>query len=126
MKKKPKKDMEVSQFKRFTEMLNKIQANIPFGEALEQMSIYAKFMKDLLSGKHKLKNDENIALEEDFNSLIQRKIPPKLTDPYRFMIPCSIGSLTISHVVWDLGASINLIPLSMMRRLNYGEPNPTR
>lgn len=46
-------------------MLNKIQVNIPFCEALEQTLVYAKFMKKLLSRNHKLKHDENIALEEE-------------------------------------------------------------
>lgn len=44
------------------EILTKIQVNIPFCEALEHMSVYTKFMKDLLSEKHKLKYDVNITL----------------------------------------------------------------
>lgn len=75
-------------------MLNKIQVNIPFCEALEQMFGNAKFMKELLSGKCKLKHDENIPLEEESNAIIQRKLPPKFTDADRFNIPYSIGSLT--------------------------------
>lgn len=51
-------------------MLTKIYKNIPFCEALNQMAVYAKFMKELLIGKHKLKYDENIALEEGCNVII--------------------------------------------------------
>lgn len=69
------------------EMLNKIQVNIPFCEALEQMYVYDNFMKNLLSGKRKLKHDKHIALAEEFNTTIQRQLPPKLTDPGRFIIP---------------------------------------
>lgn len=61
-----------------------------FCEALIQMSVYAKFMKELLSRKLELKHDENITLAEDCSSIIQRKLPPKLTDPSGFTIPCSI------------------------------------
>lgn len=82
--------MKVSQFKKFMEMLNKIQVNT-FREALEQMHVYAKFMKEILSGKQNLKHNENIALAEECSVIIQRKLPPKLTDPSRFTIPCSIG-----------------------------------
>lgn len=43
-----------------------------------------------------------------------------------FTIPCSIASLTIDHALCDLGAIINLMSLSMMKKLNYGEPKPTQ
>lgn len=58
--------------------------------------------------------------------IIQRKLPPKFTDPGRFIIPCSIGLLTIRNALGDLGASINLMSLSMMRKLKYGEPKLTQ
>ncbi|CAJ2668382.1 unnamed protein product [Trifolium pratense] len=123
---KKKKDKEEGQFKKFMEMFTKLQVNVPFGEALEQMPVYAKFMKDLLSGKRKLKDDENIALSEECSAIPQRKLPPKLKDPGSFTIPCSIGELKIGRALCDLGASINLMPLSMMKKLKCGEPKPTR
>lgn len=43
-------------------MITTLQVNIPFCDALEQMPLYAKFMKDLLNGKHKLKDDKYVAL----------------------------------------------------------------
>ncbi|CAJ2665138.1 unnamed protein product [Trifolium pratense] len=123
---KKKKEKEEGQFKKFMEMFTKLQVNVPFGEALEQMPVYAKFMKDLLSGKRKLKDDENIALSEECSAILQRKLPPKLKDPGSFTIPCSIGELKIGRALCDLGASINLMPLSMMKKLKCGEPKPTR
>lgn len=89
------------------------------------MLIYAKFMKELLLGKRKLKYNENISLVEECIAIIQRINPPKLTNPRRFTISLSIGSLTIGHALCDLGASINLMSMSMMKKLNYGEPNQT-
>ncbi|XP_050909136.1 uncharacterized protein LOC127122906 [Lathyrus oleraceus] len=89
------------------------------------MPLYAKFMKELLNGKLKLKDDENVALAEEYSSIVQRSLPPKLTDPGRFTIPSSISSLKIGQSLCDLGTSINLMPLSMMRKLNCGEPKPT-
>lgn len=85
--------MEVGKFKKFMEMLTVLQVNILFGGVLEQMPIYAKFMKEILNVKLKLKDVENIALAEEYSATIQRKLPPNLTDPGRFIIPCSIGSL---------------------------------
>ncbi|XP_050902839.1 uncharacterized protein LOC127115304 [Lathyrus oleraceus] len=108
------------------EMLNALQVSIPFCDALEQMSIYAKFMKELFNGKHKFRDDINVALVEECSAIIQRKPPLKLTDPGRFTIPISIGPLKIGKALWDLGASRNLMLLSMMRKLNYGELKPTK
>ena len=51
-------------------MFKKLQINIPFVEALEQMSLYIKFMKDLLSIKRKLKEDEIVMLTEECNAII--------------------------------------------------------
>lgn len=62
LKMKPKLEMKVDQFKKFMDILTKIQVNIPFVEALEYMLVYVKFMKELLSGNHKLMYDENITL----------------------------------------------------------------
>lgn len=55
----------------------------------------------------------------------QRKLTPKVTNQGRFTIACSIGLITIDHALCDLGESINLMSLSMMRKLNDGELMPT-
>lgn len=107
-------------------MLKKIHLNIPLCEDLEHIHVYAKFIKDILSGNCKLKDDENIALAKECSVIILRKLPPKFIDPGRFIIPCSIGLLTISNAFGDLGASINLMSLSMMRKLKYDEPKLTQ
>lgn len=88
--------------------------------------VYEKFMKQLINGKRKLKDDENVALVEECSVIIKRKLPPKLTDLGRFTTPCSIGSLKISQTLYDLGESIHLMPLYMMKKLNYGELKPMK
>lgn len=80
------------------------------------MPIYAKFMKELLSGNRKLKDDENINLMDECSAIIQRNLPPKLTDLGRFTIPSYIDSLTINNALCDLRSSINIMSLSMMRK----------
>lgn len=87
LKKNHKPELEIGQYKKFMEMLRKIQVNIPLCETLEQMPTYAKFMKELLSRKRKFKKDENIVLVEEYNVIIQRNLPPKLTNPGRVIIP---------------------------------------
>jgi len=121
-----KKKKEESQFKKFMELFSQLQVNIPFDEALDQMPVYAKFMKELLTGRRKPKDDENIALSENCSAILQNKLPPKLKDPGAFTIPCSIGPVDIGRALCDLGESINLMPLSMVKKLGGGEPKPTR
>ena len=43
--------------------------------------------------------------------------------PSRFS--CTIGLLHFAKALCDLGASINLMPLSIYKKLGLGDPNPT-
>ncbi|KAM6601601.1 hypothetical protein CsatA_021210 [Cannabis sativa] len=112
-------------FSKFLEIFKKLHINIPFIEALEQMPTYLKFMKDILSKKRKLEEFEMVALTEECSAVLQKKLPPKLKDPGSFNIPCSIGGSIQTKALCDLGASINLMPLSMFKRLKLGEAKPT-
>ena len=49
----------------------------------------------------------------------------KLQDPGSFTIPCTIGNSEIGKTLCDYGASINLMPLSIVKRLSLGELTPT-
>lgn len=78
-------------------------------------------MKDWLKIKRNLRDDENIALSEECNAIIQRKLPLKIRDPGCFVIPCSIGKINVGRALYDQGESINLLPLSMMKKLKCGD-----
>ncbi|CAJ2640764.1 unnamed protein product [Trifolium pratense] len=107
-------------------VLNKLEMAIPLVEALEQMPSYAKFLKELLTKKRKPLDDEMVSMTEECSALIQRKLPQKKKDPGSFTIPCSIGTLTIEKALCDLGASINLMPLSMMKKIPGAVAKPTK
>ncbi|XP_062094051.1 uncharacterized protein LOC133800094 [Humulus lupulus] len=113
------------QFAKFLEVFKRLHINIPFAEALEQMPSYVKFMKDILSKKRKMEDYETVALTEECSAILQRKLPQKLRDPGSFTIPCTIGNFECKHALCDLGASINLMPLSVFKRLGLGEAKPT-
>ena len=113
------------QFGKFLEVFKKLHINIPFAEALEQMPSYAKFMKGILSRKLKLEDLETVALTEECSAILQQKLPPKLKDPGSFTIPCTIGNLSFDKCLCDLGASINLMPLSVFMQLGLPDPKPT-
>ncbi|KAK4259783.1 hypothetical protein QN277_006078 [Acacia crassicarpa] len=59
-----KQQIQKQQYVRFLDIFKKLQINIPFAKALENMPNYAKFMKDLLSKKHKLQEAETVALTQ--------------------------------------------------------------
>jgi len=119
-----KKDKE-RQFARFMDIFKRLQINIPFVEAMEQMPTYAKFMKELLTKKRRF-SEETVELEAGCSAIIQKSLPQKSKDPGSFTIPVTIGTLPVGKALLDLGASINLMPLSMLKRIGDLEVRPTR
>ena len=59
------------------------------------------------------------------SAVIQKSLPAKIKDYGSFTIPCTIGKYEFKKALFDLGASINLMPLSMVQRLSLGELTPT-
>ncbi|XP_028184838.1 uncharacterized protein LOC114371673 [Glycine soja] len=90
------------------------------------MPLYSKFLKDLLTKKGKYIHSDNIVVEGNYNTIIQRILPPKHKDPGSVTIPCLIGVVLVGKALIDLGASITLMPLSMCRRIGELEIMPTR
>ena len=68
-----KSNME-EQFSKFWNMFKKIEVNIPFGEALAQMSHYAKFMKDIPRKKRKFSKDGVVSLTVTYSVVIQKSL----------------------------------------------------
>ena len=78
-------------------------------------------MKDIISKKWKLEEHEIVMLIEESSAILQKKLPPKMKEPGSFTIPCTIGKSYFDRALYDLGASINLMPLSVFRKLGLGE-----
>ena len=68
---------------------------------------------------------ETIALTKECSAILQKKLPPKLKDLGSFAIPFSIGNSIAGKALCDLGARINLMPLSIFKRLKLGEAKLT-
>ncbi|XP_057791175.1 uncharacterized protein LOC131008304 [Salvia miltiorrhiza] len=66
--------------------------------------------------------DEEVryVMGESVSAVIQRKLPTKRKDPGMFTIPCNIGGTNMDKAMMDLGASINVMPLAVYKRLNIG------
>ncbi|KAG9453713.1 hypothetical protein H6P81_006617 [Aristolochia fimbriata] len=120
-----KYDILESSFARFLETFQKLQINLPLLEALKQIPLYGKFLKEVLSGKRKIEEKGTVVLNENCSAILKNELPRKLKDPGSFTIPCEIGSNKFVNALCDLGASVNLMPLSLCRYLKLGEPQET-
>ncbi|GJY55825.1 reverse transcriptase domain-containing protein [Tanacetum coccineum] len=60
------------------------------------------------------------------SAVILKKLPEKLGDPGRFLIPCDFGEFDNYLALADLGASINLMPLSIWKKLGLPDLTSTR
>ena len=110
-----KKNKLDKQFATFREVFKKVHINILFVDALELMPSYVKFMKNILSKKRRFSDFERVNLTEECSVILQRKLPQKLKDQGSFTILCTIGNSIFERALCDLGASINLMPLSIFR-----------
>ncbi|XP_052172103.1 uncharacterized protein LOC127788024 [Diospyros lotus] len=99
---------------------SKVEVNIPLLDAIKQVPRYAKFLKELCTNKMKLKGNEKVSMGENVSVVLQKKLPPKCKDPSMFTIPCKVGNVRIEKAMLDLGASINVMPLSIYSSLNIG------
>nr|GEZ27698.1 hypothetical protein [Tanacetum cinerariifolium] len=86
---------------------------------------YLKMLKALLSNKEKLQELANTPLNENCSEVILKKLPKKLGDPGKFLILCGFSELKYKALA-DLGASINLMPLSFWKKLGLPELISTR
>ncbi|GJT99010.1 hypothetical protein Tco_1094528 [Tanacetum coccineum] len=100
--------------------------DISFADALPYMPKFASTFKSLLSNKEKLFELANTPLNENFSAVLLEKLPEKLGDPGKFLIPCDFPELDECLALADLGASINLVPLSVWKQLSLPELTSTR
>jgi len=93
------------------------------------MPRYAKFLKDLCTHKRRIKGNEKVNMGRNVFALIEKPvaaIPNKCKDPGTFTIPCIIGSNRFENAMLDLGASLNVMPLSVFTSLSLGPLETTR
>nr|GEX29146.1 hypothetical protein [Tanacetum cinerariifolium] len=96
-----------------------LRLNIPYPSRMikqKQQEKNEKMLKALLSNKEKLQELANTPLYENCSTVILKKLPEKLRHPGKFLIPCGFSELKCKALA-DLGASINLMPLSVWKKL---------
>nr|GEU90439.1 reverse transcriptase domain-containing protein [Tanacetum cinerariifolium] len=115
-----------NQMWKFLQIFQRLHFDISFVDALLHMPKFASTFKSLLSNKEKLFEFANTPLNENCSAVLLIKLPEKLGDPGKFLIPYDLPELVECLALADLGASINLMPLSVWNKLSLLELTPTR
>nr|GEW20038.1 reverse transcriptase domain-containing protein [Tanacetum cinerariifolium] len=114
-------DQKEKIFKIFKEL----DFNISFADALILMPKFGLTIKSLLTNKEKLYDLARTPLNEHCSVVLLKKLPEKLRDPGKFLIPCDFSRMDECLALADLDTSINLVPLSVWNKLSLRELTPT-
>ncbi|GKC10702.1 reverse transcriptase domain-containing protein [Tanacetum coccineum] len=115
-----------AQYGKFLDMIRAVRINVPIVDVLAGMPKYGKFLKELISNKHKIKQISAAFLSDESFAILQNKVPPKLGDPISFLIPCKFNKTFSCNALADLGASINLMSYSLYAKLSLETLKPTK
>nr|GEU75062.1 DNA-directed DNA polymerase [Tanacetum cinerariifolium] len=119
-------EKSTNQMEKIFQIFQDLHFDISFADALLLMPKFASTIKSLLENKDKLFELAKIPLNENCSAMLLKKLPEKLGDPDKFLIPCDFLRIDVCHALADLGASINLMPLSIWKKLSLPEITPTR
>ncbi|GJZ22029.1 reverse transcriptase domain-containing protein [Tanacetum coccineum] len=111
---------------KFMEMFRNLHFELSFADALLHMPKFAPMFRKLLNNKDKIIDLIKTPVNENCSAVILKKFPEKLGDPGRFLIPCDFPEMDECLALADLGASINLMPLSVWEKLNLPDLTKTR
>ncbi|GKE14578.1 reverse transcriptase domain-containing protein [Tanacetum coccineum] len=111
---------------KFVEIFRELHFEPSFADALLHMPKFVSMFKSLLNNKEKLFDIAKTSVNENCSAIILKRLPKKLRDPSKFLIPCDFPELVECLALADLGASINLIPLSIWKKLSLLELTPTQ
>ncbi|XP_076929879.1 uncharacterized protein LOC143594447 [Bidens hawaiensis] len=114
------------EYEHFLDMFRQLKINLPLIEALQHMPKCAKFLKDLLKKKDRLREVSSIPLSGVCSTVVLNGVQENLSNSCVFTTPCMFGSYMTSQALADLCASINLMRYSLYEKLELGELTPTR
>nr|GFA80199.1 reverse transcriptase domain-containing protein [Tanacetum cinerariifolium] len=111
---------------KFIEIFRDLHFKLSFADVLVHMPKFVPMFTKLLNNKNKLIELNKTPLNENCSAVVLKKLPEKLGDPGRFLIPCDFLEFDNCLALGDLGASINLMPLSIWRKLKLPTLNDTK
>ncbi|XP_074342692.1 uncharacterized protein LOC141680335 [Apium graveolens] len=110
-----------AQLDKILEVFKQVKINIPLLDAIQQIPSYAKCLKDLCTHKRTTYVSKKAFLTSHVSSILSNQIPVKYKDPGCPTISSVIGNTFIDKALLDLGANVNLLPLSVYQALGLGE-----
>ncbi|GJU01060.1 reverse transcriptase domain-containing protein [Tanacetum coccineum] len=113
------------QIEKFYKIFQDMSFEISFADDLILMPKFASTLKALIGNKEKLSEMAGTPLNEHCSMVILNKLPEKHGDPGKFLIPCDFPGMDECLALADLGASINLMPLSLWKTISLPELTPT-
>nr|GEU30264.1 reverse transcriptase domain-containing protein [Tanacetum cinerariifolium] len=119
------RDQANEQIEKFYEIFKDMSFEISFTNPLILMPKFASTLKTLIGNKEKLSEMAKTSMNKHYSTVILNKLPRKLGDPEKFLIPCEFPGTDKCLALADLGASINLMPLSVWKGLSLSELTPT-
>ncbi|GKC37886.1 reverse transcriptase domain-containing protein [Tanacetum coccineum] len=114
-----------NQMEKIFQIFQDLHFDISFADALILMPKFASTIKSLLSNKEKLFELARTPLNEHCSAVLLKKLLKKLGDPGKFLISCEFPGMDVCLALADLGSSINLIPLSVWKKLSLPKLTPT-
>nr|GEV40616.1 reverse transcriptase domain-containing protein [Tanacetum cinerariifolium] len=114
-----------NQIEKFYQIFKDMSFEISFADALILMPKFASTLKALIGNKEKLSEMARTSLNEHCSAVFLKKLPEKLGDPGKFLIPCDFPGMAECLALADLGASINLMPFFVWKILSLHDLTPT-
>ncbi|GJZ22842.1 reverse transcriptase domain-containing protein [Tanacetum coccineum] len=111
---------------KFMEIFQNLHFELSFADTLLHMPKFAPMFRKLLNDKDKMIELTKTPVNENCSAVILKKFPEKLGDPGRFLIPCDFPEMNECLALADLGASINLMPLSIWKETKFSTLTKTR
>nr|GFA58221.1 reverse transcriptase domain-containing protein [Tanacetum cinerariifolium] len=95
------------QIEKFYEIFKDMSFEISFTDALILMPKFASTLKALIGNKEKLGEMARTSMNEHYSAVILNKLPKKLGDPGKFLIPCEFQGMDECLALADLDRSVS-------------------
>ncbi|KAJ9543697.1 hypothetical protein OSB04_023404 [Centaurea solstitialis] len=119
-----RKEKKEAQYRKFIDLIKRVDINVPLVDLIAGVPSYARFLKELVANNARMGTKEIAFLNAEYSATLSDTL--KKGDPGSFIIPCYFGKSVSCRALADLGASINLMPLSFYQKLGLKDLKSTR
>ncbi|KAJ9547044.1 hypothetical protein OSB04_019587 [Centaurea solstitialis] len=119
-----RKEKKEAQYRKFIDLIKRVDINVPLVDLIAGVPSYARFLKELVANNTRMGTEEIAFLNAECSATLSDTL--KKGDPGSFIIPCYFGKSVSCRALADLGASINLMPLSFYQKLGLNDLKSTR